>query len=68
MRDHVDFLDRRLSDAKLRWLGEAYVATLNAYGVALGALGIKPALARVVDALRSIFKGGRRKAKPAAEG
>jgi hypothetical protein len=61
LRAYSDDLARRVADSRLRWLGEAYVTCLNAYGAARGLLSIKPAFGKIVDALKGIFGGGRRK-------
>jgi hypothetical protein len=61
LRAYSDDLARRVADSRLRWLGEAYVTCLNAYGAARGLLSIKPAFSKIVDALKGIFGGGRPK-------
>jgi|JI10StandDraft_1071094.scaffolds.fasta_scaffold268236_2 hypothetical protein len=60
LQDHTDAFQRRLADTRLVWLSEAYSATLAVYNVARTLVKTKPALSRIIDALKSIFSSRRR--------
>jgi hypothetical protein len=63
LQDQADAFQRRLADSRLVWLWESFSATLAVYNVARTLVKTKPALSRIVDALKSIFSGGRRSAE-----
>lgn len=56
-------LQQLLSDARLQWLAESYVPSLQVYGVAKVVAKTNPAVQKLVDPLAEVFGTGRQQKK-----